>query len=136
MEFVRPKRISGGIDLAPLIDCVFLLLIFFMLSSSYLQPVLSLNLPSAPAVEQPTSHPVTISMNARSELFVNDEPVPLSHLAARLQMLTGGDVEMPIMFRGDRDLPYEGFLGVMSATREAGFLRISLQHEAAPERTP
>jgi biopolymer transport protein ExbD len=136
MEFARPKRIAGGIDLAPLIDCVFLLLIFFMLSSSFLQPAISLDLPSAPALEQPAAHPVTISMNANSELFVNEERVPLSSLAARLQTLTEGDLETPILFRGDRELPYEGFLGVMSATREAGFLRISLQHEVAPDRAP
>ena len=65
MEFIRPKRISLGLDMAPLIDIVFLLLIFFMLSSSFLNPALKLDLPQA--VKHDTNEPQQVVVLLFSE---------------------------------------------------------------------
>ena len=56
--FHRPKRITTSIDMAPLIDVVFLLLIFFMLTSSFSLPSLQIKLPTAQG--QPDSSPEVI----------------------------------------------------------------------------
>lgn len=129
MEFIRPKRAASGIDLAPLIDCVFLLLIFFMLSSSFLQPAIPLELPNSTSRETPDPNRIVISINENEELFVNDTPVTVATLGATLTDLTGGDTSQPILFRGDRTIRYERFIDVVTESRKAGFRQLSLQHQ-------
>jgi len=130
MDFIRPKRAASGIDLAPLIDCVFLLLIFFMLSSSFLQPAIPLQLPTSTSKETPDPNRVIISINEAEELFVNDTPVTTETLGATLMALTGGDTSQSILFRGDRTIRYERFIEVVTESRKAGFHQLSLQHQA------
>lgn len=130
MDFIRPKRPSVGIDMAPLIDCVFLLLIFFMLSSSFTQPAIPLQLPVSASKDKPDTPPVTISANETGQLYVNAEPVELERIGATLQDVTMGDTSRTIQFRGDRSIRYEWFMAVVTAVREAGFMKLALQHEA------
>ncbi len=137
MDFIRPRKVSGGIDLAPLIDCVFLLLLFFMLSSSFPQPAVPLDLPSAGSAEQPPPPTkLTVSVDATGQLFVMEEPVALEDLGVRLMALADGDTDTPVMFRGDRGMAYDVFLQIMAQTREAGFNRLALQHEPAAAPSP
>ena len=131
MDLIRPKRSSPGIDMAPLIDCVFLLLVFFMLSSSFLQPAIPLQLPESTSTLMPDPERLVISINEAGELFVNDARTEMASLGDALVALTGGDTERTILFRGDRAIRYELFMEVVTATRKAGFQKLSLQHEPA-----
>jgi biopolymer transport protein ExbD len=136
MDFTRTKRVSSGIDLAPLIDCVFLLLVFFMLSSSFLQPAIPLSLPQIPATERPLPHHIALSMTADGNLFINEQMVASDQLGPALIRLAAGNLETPILFRGDRAVSYEQFLQTVTIAREAGFHKLSLQHQAEPVATP
>jgi biopolymer transport protein ExbD len=131
MDFIRPKRSSSGIDMAPLIDCVFLLLIFFMLSSSFLQPAIPLQLPKSTSTILPDPERIVLSINEAGELFVNDTRTDMAALGDALMTLTGGDTSRTILFRGDRAMRYELFMEVVTTTRAAGFQKLSLQHEPA-----
>jgi len=130
MDFIRPKRASVGIDLAPLIDCVFLLLIFFMLSSSFLQPAIPLKLPSSVSQIMPDSSRITISINEEGQLYLLDEAVSMNQLGERLTSLYAENPDQVVLFRGDRSIRYEHFMEVMTIARQAGFQQLSLQHEA------
>lgn len=136
MDFIRPRKITGGIDLAPLIDCVFLLLLFFMLSSSFPQPAVPLDLPAAGSAEQPPPAKITVSVDAAGQLFVMEEPATLEDLGGRLMALADGDTDVPVIFRGDRGMAYDLFLQIMAQTREAGFHKLALQHEPAAAPAP
>ena len=136
MDFIRPKRPSSGIDLAPLIDCVFLLLIFFMLSSSFLQPAIPLQLPSSTAKETPEQNRIAISINEQGELYVNNEATQIESLGETLLRLSEGDTSHPVLFRGDREIRYERFIEIVTATRKAGFRQLSLQHQAPVPAAP
>jgi len=131
MDFVRPKRHSIGIDMAPLIDCVFLLLIFFMLSSSFLQPSIPLQLPKSTSTEMPEPNRIVISIDDAGHMFVNSDPADIHSLGQQLTAAANGDTEQVILFRGDRSIRYELFMDVVTATRSAGFQKLSLQHESA-----
>ncbi|HMO05779.1 MAG TPA: biopolymer transporter ExbD [Kiritimatiellia bacterium] len=136
MEFLRPRRPSPGIDLAPLIDCVFLLLIFFMLSSSFLQPAIPLQLPSSTSKETPDPNRIVISVDANDTVFVNDEPVAIEQLGSTLLRLSNGETTQPVLFRGDQSIRYDRFIAVVTETRKAGFRHLSLQHQPAAPATP
>ena len=87
MEFIRPKKASLSLDMAPLIDVVFQLLIFFMLSSSFLTPALKLTLPKA--VEQDERQPerVVISVDKAGAIYLDTRPVSLERLRPLLEPL-------------------------------------------------
>lgn len=131
--FVRPKRVSARLDMAPLIDVVFLLLIFFMLTSSFLQPSIPLALPQASSRNEPPPAPVFVSVDTAGVVYVNQQPVERAAFITTLQELLTGREDRTVNFRGDRSMPYEVFVGLMDEARQAGAGQFNIVHEAKSE---
>lgn len=128
--FIRPKRVSAGLDMAPLIDVVFLLLIFFMLTSSFLQPSIPLALPKATAAtDEPPPAPVFVSVDTSGAVYLNQEPVTRESFASALSALLAGREDRTVNFRGDRTMPYEIFVALMAEARQAGAVQFNIVHE-------
>lgn len=128
--FIRPKRVSARLDMAPLIDVVFLLLIFFMLTSTFLQPSIPLALPQAAAADEPPPAPVFVSVDDSGVVYVNQEAVARAGFAAKLGAVLAGRDDKTVNFRGDRTMPYEIFVAMMAEAREAGAVQFNIVHEA------
>jgi biopolymer transport protein ExbD len=128
--FIRPKRVSARLDMAPLIDVVFLLLIFFMLTSSFLQPSIPLALPQAAAADEPPPAPVFVSVDESGLVYVNQEPVARAEFIAKLGAVLAGRDDQTVNFRGDRMMPYEVFVALMAEARQAGAVQFNIVHEA------
>lgn len=128
--FIRPKRASAGLDMAPLIDVVFLLLIFFMLTSSFLQPSIPLALPAATTAGEPPTAPVFVSVDADGSIYVNQDAVARAEFGAKLGALLAGRDEKTVNFRGDRTMPYEVFVALMDEARQSGAVQFNIVHEA------
>ena len=128
--FIRPKRVSERLDMAPLIDVVFLLLIFFMLTSSFLQPSIPLALPQAAAADEPPPAPVFVSVDESGLVYVNQEPVAREEFIAKLGAVLAGRDDRTVNFRGDRTMPYEVFVALMAEARQAGAVQFNIVHEA------
>lgn len=128
--FVRPKRVSAGLDMAPLIDVVFLLLIFFMLTSSFLQPSIPLSLPRAAASDEPPPAPVFVSVDSAGAVYINQDAVPRENFSAALGALLAGREDRSVNFRGDRAMNYDIFVGLMDEARRAGAVQFNIVHEA------
>ena len=129
MEFIRPKKISLSLDMAPLVDIVFQLLIFFMLSSSFLNPALKLDLPQAVQHDQKEPEQIVVSVDRTGTIFVNTQKVELSGLKNRLESKLTRDSKKAIHLRGDKDVPYKFFVQVMDLARQAGAQHINIVHE-------
>ncbi len=129
MEFIRPKRISLGLDMAPLIDIVFLLLIFFMLSSSFLNPALKLDLPQAVKHDANEPQQVVVSIDRAGKIFINTIETSLTQLKTQLEAKLVNDSKKSIHLRGDKDMPYRFFVQVMDLARQAGARQINIAHE-------
>jgi biopolymer transport protein ExbD len=90
MRFKRLKRRTeirkGQLDIAPLVDVVFLLLIFFMLTSNFiLQTGINVKLPKAITSELVTSETLVLTVTGQDLLFLNDKPITIGDLTARLK---------------------------------------------------
>ncbi len=86
MEFNRPNRPTGDISLTPIIDMVFLLLIFFLLTSSFMKDQgITVNLPSSasPLAQKPES--VTVSIDQDKIIYINSSRTTLPRLEKDLQ---------------------------------------------------
>lgn len=131
MEFVRPKRTSLSLDMAPLIDVVFQLLIFFMLSSSFLTPMLRLTLPKASTRDEQQAQRLVVSVDKTGQVFVNTQPVSLEMLQDELKRRLGSDPSRTVHLRGDEEMSYKLFVRVMDIARQAGARQINILHQGA-----
>jgi len=122
----RPKRfIKPIINIAPLIDVLFLLLIFFMVTSTFIeQPNIKLELPSTEHTETSRTERTVLMISRDGELFLQDKLIDnkdLEKALRRVIMDTGEDV---LVLKVDKYVPYGDVVDVMDVARGAGFKKV------------
>lgn len=120
------NQIIGEINLTPLMDLTFILLITFIITFPLLESGLPVSLPKAqgtPIEEQDT---VTVTLNAGGDWFIDKRQVTREQFAAEVRFLRENRPEAVILLRGDEDLPYGSLIEVMQAVKENGIQKISL----------
>lgn len=122
---------KARIEMLPLIDMVFLLLVFFiygMLSMAVHRglPVMLPESASAPIEED-----LVLALTVRSDgkLFLDKEELALENLSSVLQQHSGENKETGVLIFADRDLAYQKLFHVLDEIRKAGLSRVSLQAE-------
>lgn len=129
MEFIRSRKPALSLDMAPLIDVVFQLLIFFMLSSSFLSPAIKLNLPRAFTQDKREGEGVVVTIARDGNFFVNREAAASEDLQGTIARRISALAEKSIDLKGDGDAAYRYFVHAMDAARRAGASRINIVHE-------
>lgn len=115
----------------PMIDIVFLLLVFFIYAmlSMAVHRGLPVNLPASKTVKVDRKLILAVTVKADGSVFVNKEPVSLDRLTTLLQVKTTGQEQPGVLLFADRSLPYQSLFEVLDRIRQAGLNRISLQAE-------
>lgn len=127
----RQQR-KGRIEIIPMIDVMFFLLATFMLASLSLQKLdaIKLNLPqgNATPMAQPTE-PLTLSIDANNQIFLNHQPTTLTELAQRLKPLLHAD--QTVIVSADEHAQQGAVVHAMLAARSAGAIHflIAVAHE-------
>ncbi|MCQ9208335.1 MAG: biopolymer transporter ExbD [Omnitrophica bacterium] len=126
MKFNRHVEFEKGqLDIAPLIDVVFLLLIFFMLTSSYIfQPGIKINLPKAVTSEVIQEKNLVITINAKNVVYLDKRLVTLNQLKSYLQK--AANQKRPLLIRADRQTSLGKVVQVWDICREAGLTQINI----------
>jgi biopolymer transport protein ExbD len=130
--FARPKRQSHAIDMAPLIDVVFLLLIFFMLTSSFTQPSLPLTLPKASGEQPERSDAIVVNVDATGAITIASESIPLEQFEPSLRAAVAASQSGAVNFRADRAVEYGFFVDLMDRAGRAGASKFNLVHDPRP----
>ena len=128
MKFAPEKR-GGGviINVTSLIDVMFLLLIFFMVSSSFKnQPAIDLSLPRSSTAQETTTTPTVIYLTRDGRLFLDDEQVETGDLSNRLRQLQAATGEDRIVLRADEHSEHGAVVELIDLIKESGFRRVSL----------
>ncbi|MBI4355561.1 MAG: biopolymer transporter ExbD [Candidatus Omnitrophica bacterium] len=118
------------IEMVPLIDMFFLLLVFFIFGvfSMTMQQGLLVELPTAQtAVAVTDEETLTISLTAEGGLFVNRQPVPLAQLPATLRQRETRLPDPVVTINADRRVPHGTVMAVLDAVRQASLQRVSFQ---------
>ena len=127
MEFEGRARIHSHLDIAPLIDVVFLLLVFFMLTSTFLVPeAIELELPESASAGTTEVTPITVSLDGRGRLALNGEPVEPENLRPALAALLEQHPDSAITLKSDAHTELQPLLRVMDEIRAAGGASIGL----------
>mgnify|MGYP001765054706 CR=1 FL=1 len=120
---LRKSRTSrkGRIEIIPMIDVMFFLLVTFMLSSLSMQHLdsLQVNLPQGKAEKLVTDVPITLTLTEDSRIYVNQIPVTLETLAATLKPLLR-DSQQNVIISADNDAPQGIVVQAMLRARSAG----------------
>ena len=130
MEFLRVKKSSLGLDMAPLIDIVFQLLIFFMLTSAFSYPIMKLDLPKAATSDHNQSEKIVISLDRSGTVSLNSQTLLFSEFKAALEKKLVEVSDKSVHIQGDEQMPYRYFVQVMDTAREAGATRINIVHDS------
>lgn len=137
MKLQNRVKEEPNIDLTSLIDVVFLLLLFFMVSTTFDQPaVLKVNLPEASAVDAPTDLPERLELviDANGLMFLNDRQLIDSKehtIKAAFIEAVGEDRDLPLILRADRETPHHFVVTVMDVAAQLGFSNLSIATERA-----
>lgn len=129
MRFERLKRRTaaekGQLDVAPLIDVMFLLLIFFMLTSNFIiQPGISVSLPKVITSEVLSSENMVITLTAQDLLFLNDQPITINDLTARLKEAARD--KKTVLLRADTNASLGRVVEIWDLCRELNIPQINI----------
>jgi biopolymer transport protein ExbD len=130
MEFQRRTRRRSGIELTPLIDVVFQLLVFFLLTSSFIQPSLRLELPQGAAMDEADTTPILLEIDADGNLAIDGEGIRRNALQDELEKALA-DGRDAVRLSGDRSMTYGIFVEALDAARAAGAAHFDLVHSGA-----
>jgi biopolymer transport protein TolR len=120
------------INVTPMVDVMLVLLIIFMVSAPLLTVGVPLDLPQtqAKSLDQ-DKNPLTLSVNLKGQVFLNDTEIPLDEIVPKLNAITEAraGLDERIFVRGDKKVDYGTVMKVMGRLSAAGFRRVALVTE-------
>lgn len=132
---LRLERKAARVDLIPLIDCIFLLLVFFIYSmlSMAVYRGIPVMLPTAETVEGAKEEAVLfITVDERGDIYVDRDPVRKAGLLSRLKEEHAGFPDKIAIISAHGESSYRIFVDVLDSVRLAGFRKVSI--EARPKK--
>ena len=131
MKFRRQSREELSVNLTPLIDVVFLLLIFFMVSTTFTRETqLSVDLPEATGlVRDEVEQQVEILIDETGQYRVNGRPLVdgrMRTLQAAVYEISKGDTTLPLVISADAQASHQSVVMAMDAAGQMGFSRLSI----------
>ncbi len=122
MRFRRDtaRRETALINLTPLIDVVFLLLIFFMVSTSFaIVRGIRVDLPTTATPQEKIEQNIVISVNKEGKIYLGKIPISEKDLVARLKRQIGNKRSL-VIINADKDVRHGTVVGVMDLAKEGG----------------
>jgi len=120
------------INITPLLDLAFVLLIIFMITTPLLESSMNLVIPSSgaknPAIN--ISQVQTVSIDRTETIRFNNQVVDFEALTAQLTKLKVANPDVAIVIRPDRDLPVQKLIGLMNAVQRAGITKVGIATRA------
>ena len=120
------------INITPLLDLAFVLLIIFMITTPLIENSANLIIPSSSASNAPVKagQVQTISIDRHEAIRLNDKTVATTDLAARLAELKKANPDVAIVIRPDRDLPVQKLITLMDALQRAQISKVGIATKA------
>lgn len=127
----RRNGIQPNVDMTPMIDIVFQLILFFLVSTTFaVVPSIKLNLPTSHTSEGSAIKGITIYAQEDESLYFNDEPVSLDSLGLYLSAYDTGDIdkkEFPVTLQADANVTHGTIVHLLDIARENGYSIVNLR---------
>jgi len=137
VQFRRPSPLNVHLELSSLIDVIFLLLIFFMVSSTFIEEAaLEIDLPESSSTAESPTDALDLLVKPDDTLVLDGQPVAIGELAARLRAAKEEAPDRPLMVKGDQDARHGTMVKVYDALSEAGYQKATIDAVPAKEAAP
>ncbi len=123
----KQERPAFLIDMAPLIDIVFLLLIFFMITSRLLRPAIDLDLPEANAKALGDQAASVLSIDKKGGIFLDSKAVLLEDLSEAMRLLLKEKERSDVILQADSKTPFSLFVHVIEKLRAGGASKLNIE---------
>lgn len=111
-------------------DIVFLLLIFFMLTSAFLiEPGIKIRLPQTKTAEIQTQKKILITVDENRNIYLNNKKVPLENLEREIVIATAGKRNELLVLRADKSVPHGLVVEILDTAKLAGMERLAIASE-------
>jgi biopolymer transport protein ExbD len=128
-SFARKTIPASGVDITPLLDVVFQLLLFFILTSALVQPSIELELPESNQSNESLEADLVISADKENQVFFNDRLVRPEDIEAALRSFAVQNSNGNVILRVDSAASYGRFFSILDASRNAGINNLHLAYE-------
>ena len=120
------------INITPLLDLAFVLLIIFMITTPLLESSMNLTIPSSGATNPPikSSQVQIVSIDRNETIRFNNQIVDLTALVERMAELKQRNADIAVVIRPDRDLPVQKLIALMDALKQAQIMKIGIATRA------
>ena len=133
---MRAYRVESSpkLMIIPMIDIIFFLLVFFMMSTLNMvyQKSLPINLPISSAAQQDITTPVTVSVTETGRIQLDQEELPLETLAARMRGKLASQPQIPVILRADQAAEHGKVVAVMDQLKTAGVQKLAIATQPKP----
>lgn len=128
---IRSKlELKSGIELAPMVDIVFLLVTYFLINSTLAKnPAIKIELPKSETAQSEMQRNIVIHVDNDNRIFLNDNPVSLKQLPAELKKVVKDKDKDHVIIRGDKKSNYQSIISVMDYVHQAGITHFNLATE-------
>ena len=131
MQLNNTQKKEVVVNITPLIDVVFLLLIFFMVSTSFTRETqIELELPKAEGNQLEVENKVVeISIDAEGNFYINKKPLinaQITTIRRAILKESEGDISLPLIISADAKAPYQAVISAMDAAGQEGFSNIKM----------
>jgi biopolymer transport protein TolR len=122
------------INVTPLVDVMLVLLVIFMVTAPIIQQGVNVDLPKTRAAGLASQgDPLVVGLTKNGTIYLNDNPIALADLRAKLVAIAQASPDRPLLLRADRSVPYGDVVGVIAAIKEAGIAKLGMVTEPAPD---
>jgi biopolymer transport protein ExbD len=125
MQLAKKRSKNVTLNITSLIDVLFILIIFFTVSSTFLeQPGIELKLPQAESSETHTTEKVIVFVDAAGLIYINKNQVVLDDFAQTVSDLLAEQTEKTVVLWADEKVPHGNFIKIMDLLRQKGIYKI------------
>jgi biopolymer transport protein ExbD len=138
MQFYTRKRRNLFINVVSLIDILAILLIFFIVTTTFRkkQPQLEINLPESKAAETapaPSNEPLVLRVKSGEEISLDEKPIVLDQLASAIQSAREAQPARGVALQADREAPFGVVVKVLDALKQAGIQDVPAFTQPEPD---
>lgn len=136
MNVQRRERPRARIEIIPMIDTVFFLLVFFMMASLSMTVYrgLPVNLPTASSGQRALQENASLTVTKEAQFYLNKQPVSLETLPGHLKSLLANAPDLVIIINADEGVPHGRVVAAIDAARGAGVSRLAIAVKPAEAR--
>lgn len=138
MRVPRQEQPKARIEIIPMIDVIFFLLVFFMIStlSMTVNRGLPVNLPTAATSQKEVGESMALTLTQDGELFLNREPIALQDLGQRVKAALATNAQLMVIINADGQARHSSVVEILDELRGAGVSRLAIAVKPAKKPSP